>query len=264
MLYTKGKNGRIYKRSAYSSDGTKKRCSKCRIFKTFDKYDKCRRDGLQSCCKPCKKKLKRESNKTYYLKNKDKINGYGKRKYLEKTPRRKEQMELLKQNKIRCRKCDKIKNLESFRKEKRNPRIKCRVRTCRKCENKRARIASKKRRECGKNRALRALTTELNGLIRKKVKHGATRYLKYSIEEFMNNLERRFKPGMSWNNYGRNGWHIDHIIPLKYKNEDGIYYWDQEALTDPSTETFHKIWGLDNLQPLWESENCAKRNRRIG
>lgn len=264
MNYTKGKNGRIYKRPSYSTDGTEKRCANCKVFKTLDNYDKSSKDGLQSCCKPCKLKLKRKSDKTYYLKNRKELKKKYRDRYLEKNPKRKEQVELLAQDKIRCRKCHKIKDLENFREEKRNTRLKNRIRTCLTCETKRAKVYSRNWRKNGFNRALDAIRVELKNLIRKNVKHGATRHLKYSIKELKKHLESQFTEGMSWENYGINGWHIDHIIPVKYVKKDGTYYWDQEALTDPSTETFHKVWGLDNLQPLWESENCAKCNRRIG
>ena len=61
-------------------------------------------------------------------------------------------------------------------------------------------------------------------------------------------LEQRFKPGMSWANKGRGGWHIDHIIPvssfdLRKKSE--------------RLKAFH----YTNLQPLWESENIRKSDK---
>jgi hypothetical protein len=67
----------------------------------------------------------------------------------------------------------------------------------------------------------------------------------YSLENLKAHLEKTFKKGMSWDNYGRNGWHIDHIKPL--------------VLFDLSEEEeFKKAWCLDNLQALWEFENCSK------
>jgi hypothetical protein len=59
-------------------------------------------------------------------------------------------------------------------------------------------------------------------------------------------IEQKFTEGMSWDNYGRNGWHVDHIIPLSSaKNESEIY----------------KLCHYTNLQPLWESENIKKSNK---
>lgn len=89
---------------------------------------------------------------------------------------------------------------------------------------------------------------------------GSLRYLDFSKEQLKAHLESKFKPGMTWENYGRGGWHIDHIIPIKYKTSDGSYYWNQADLANPNSETFKKVWNLENLQPLWETENLSKRN----
>jgi len=57
-------------------------------------------------------------------------------------------------------------------------------------------------------------------------------------------IEKQFKEGMNWENYGLNGWHIDHIVPLvSGKTEDEIY----------------KLCHFTNLQPLWWYENLEKR-----
>lgn len=59
-------------------------------------------------------------------------------------------------------------------------------------------------------------------------------------------LENQFKEGMSWENYGLYGWHIDHKIPLS------------------SAETENEIYKLchyTNLQPLWAEENLSKGSK---
>ena len=89
-------------------------------------------------------------------------------------------------------------------------------------------------------------------------------YIGYTIQDLINHIEPKFKEGMSWANYGLGGWALDHIIPIRFKNPDGSYYWNQEELSDPSTETFKKCWALDNLQPLWCDENTSKGNRFLG
>ena len=66
-----------------------------------------------------------------------------------------------------------------------------------------------------------------------------------SLEELKKHLESQFKPGMSWKNRGRNGWHIDHIKPC--------------ASFDLSkSEEQHKCFHYSNLQPLWAKENLRK------
>ena len=71
----------------------------------------------------------------------------------------------------------------------------------------------------------------------------------YTINELMAHLEKNFKPGMSWDNYGTD-WHIDHRVPVSWFNYED----------DNSTE-FIKCWGLNNLQPKEAKENMSKGNR---
>ena len=33
-------------------------------------------------------------------------------------------------------------------------------------------------------------------------------------ETFISHIETQFTEGMTWENYGLKGWHVDHIIPL--------------------------------------------------
>lgn len=58
-------------------------------------------------------------------------------------------------------------------------------------------------------------------------------------------LEALFLPGMSWENYGYNGWHVDHIRPIASFD-----------LNDP--EQFAQCFHYTNLQPLWAADNLAK------
>lgn len=69
----------------------------------------------------------------------------------------------------------------------------------------------------------------------------------YTLDELVRHLERKFKPGMSWNNYGE--WHIDHIIPLSKFNFSTLNSID-----------FKRAWDLKNLQPLWARDNQTKQN----
>ena len=57
-------------------------------------------------------------------------------------------------------------------------------------------------------------------------------------------IESLFQEGMTWDNYGRYGWHIDHIRPVSsFKPEE----WQQ-------------INHYTNLQPLWAEDNWLKGN----
>lgn len=61
-------------------------------------------------------------------------------------------------------------------------------------------------------------------------------------------LEAQFAEGMSWDNYGVNGWHIDHIIPCASFD-----------LTDPEQQ--RQCFHYTNLQPLWAKDNLRKGDR---
>jgi hypothetical protein len=75
--------------------------------------------------------------------------------------------------------------------------------------------------------------------------------LPYTFEQLLERLESQFKPGMTWENYGE--WEIDHIKP------DSWFQYDSY-----SDEDFIKSWSLDNLQPLWKSQNASKSNKYEG
>jgi hypothetical protein len=66
-----------------------------------------------------------------------------------------------------------------------------------------------------------------------------------NINELKSHLEKQFKPGMSWDNWGIHGWHIDHIIPCKSFD-----------LTKPEEQK--KCFHYTNMQPLWAKENLSK------
>jgi hypothetical protein len=72
----------------------------------------------------------------------------------------------------------------------------------------------------------------------------------YTVESLKLHLEKQFRPGMTWDNYGK--WHIDHKVPIS--NFHYQSYQDKE---------FIKCWRLSNLQPLWALENMRKGNREV-
>jgi len=74
----------------------------------------------------------------------------------------------------------------------------------------------------------------------------AIKLLGCSIEEFKSYIEQQFKPGMNWSNWCLDGWHIDHIKPIK--NFD---------LTDP--KQMAEVCHYTNMRPLWAKENLARR-----
>lgn len=90
------------------------------------------------------------------------------------------------------------------------------------------------------------LRSRINTAIKGEYKSGsAVRDLGCSIEEFKIYIESKFKPGMTWDNWSRTGWHLDHIKPLI-----------QFDLSNP--EEFKKASHYTNIQPLWAEENHRK------
>lgn len=61
-------------------------------------------------------------------------------------------------------------------------------------------------------------------------------------------IESKFAPGMSWSNWSKTGWHLDHITPLCAFD-----------LKDP--EQFKKACHYSNLQPLWAVDNLSKSGK---
>jgi len=72
--------------------------------------------------------------------------------------------------------------------------------------------------------------------------------LKYSPQELISHLEKQFKDGMTWDNYGE--WHVDHSVPLSSFN-----------IKEIGDSEFMKCWSLSNLQPMWGEENIKKSNK---
>ena len=66
------------------------------------------------------------------------------------------------------------------------------------------------------------------------------------INYLKTHIEKQFKNGMTWDNYGK-VWHVDHIIPLSF--------FDMSDITEQKI-SFH--WG--NLQPLYVKDNLEKGN----
>ena len=64
-----------------------------------------------------------------------------------------------------------------------------------------------------------------------------------SFEVVRSHLEAQFTEGMDWDTQGKDGWHIDHFIPVSYaKNEEEVLILNHYR----------------NLQPLWATQNLTK------
>lgn len=95
------------------------------------------------------------------------------------------------------------------------------------------------------------LRTRLNDACRERgfIKSKRTiQILGCNLEQFKSHIESLFTVGMIWDNYGKLGWHIDHIIPLA------------SAKTQQELEA---LCHYKNLQPLWWNDNLRKGSKLI-
>ena len=64
--------------------------------------------------------------------------------------------------------------------------------------------------------------------------------------ELKTHIENQFQEGMTWENHGYHGWHIDHIIPLA---------------SAQNLQEVEKLSHYTNLQPLWAQDNFMKSSK---
>jgi len=191
--------------------------------------------------------------KAYRLKNADKIKIQAKERYINNkekyTTRSKEYREKNKE-KLKIKAKEWIKNnIEKRRKIGREwARKKSQDPEFRKLNYKRIYECFKKSKT--KNLPINILKrryrSSLSDCIKKNKTLPSKLYLGIDFDLFKKYIESKFKKGMTWDNYGRNGWHIDHVIPLN---------------SAKTKEDLIKLFHYTNLQPLWESENISKSDK---
>lgn len=109
----------------------------------------------------------------------------------------------------------------------------------------------RKRRKIPKHHIASSISRSINHSLRTG-KNGRSweTLVGYNCNDLMKHLEKQFAEGMSWDNYGKHGWHIDHKIPISAFNFE-----------TPEHIDFKRCWALDNLQPMWAVENIQKYNK---
>ena len=93
----------------------------------------------------------------------------------------------------------------------------------------------------------KAQSKRLTKLLKRKgiaKKNSILKYIGCTKGQLVAHIEKQFKPGMNWENYGYYGWHIDHIRPC--------------ASFDLKEEDLKRCFHYTNLQPLWAEENLRK------
>lgn len=90
--------------------------------------------------------------------------------------------------------------------------------------------------------------TRIRGVLKKYKTDKTLDLLGCSAQFLRAYLESKFLEGMTWDNYGKHGWHVDHITPCSSFD-----------LTDIKQQKicFH----YTNLQPLWAIDNLKKSNK---
>ena len=200
-------------------------CSKCKKeldVQCFSKRND-RKSGFYSSCKFCCEEWRKKNYKKikqqkleYYKKNKEKLK-ISSRKWHEKN---KERIKVIGKKWYEKNKCRKMELYKIWKNNKYKEDILFRLTTI-----------------------LRSRTGKI--LMGKNKSFATLELLGCSAEEFKQYLERQFKEGMTWENYGRKGWHIDHIKPCASFNL---------LLEEEQEKCFH----YTNLQPLWAEENLKK------
>lgn len=211
-------------------DAQLKKCSTCKIDQPLDQFHKYKgsKDRLTHRCKSCvsrKKEVPRDSKICTSCGNKKSIEEFNKRKIGKfgvssvcKECNNTKQHKYRNDNRVRIRK---VKNVWRNERRKNDPiyKLECNMR-CRIYDFLNGRKINKKNK-----------TFEIIGC---------------TPTELKEYIEKQFINGMSWENYGYYGWHVDHIIPLDTaKTEDEIY----------------KLCHYGNLQPLWQKDNSIKSNK---
>jgi hypothetical protein len=193
-------------------------CTKCNVEKTLDNYsvDKQKKEGIRPSCKQCD----RHKNKLNYYKNIEKCKA-------KKAEWRAKNLDYFKEyrkvTKKKYKKNRAVANAYSKRRKETDPGFKLRINLGIRVSNIMRRISANK--PCSIVKAIGCTT-----------------------EELKNHIESLFQHGMNWENYGRTGWHVDHIVPLcKFDlTKEGDY---------------KKANHFSNLQPLWAVDNLRKGGR---
>ena len=205
-----------------------KNCSGCNSDYPLDQFGKVTKSigGLDNLCKECRNKEGLKSRE----KHRDSINERNKKDRRENPERHKRYK---KNSSPESKDKQKIKDKE------------------RKLKNKdKAKIQQKIWLEKEKSEPLFKIKRNLRSRLRHAVK-GNTKSAKTlellgcSVESLKIHLEKQFLDGMSWENYGLHGWHIDHIIPCDYFD-----------LSEESEQ--RKCFHYSNLRPLWAKDNLSR------
>lgn len=107
-----------------------------------------------------------------------------------------------------------------------------------------ARVAKRKHERGRFDEYVRHVLSERTGDVQMRRRVG------YGRAELIEHLASRFTPGMTMTALLNGSIHIDHNEPVSWFD-----------LADP--DQFRRLWRLENLQPMWKSDNCSKGARTV-
>lgn len=211
-----------------------KKCSKCGVVKEICEFHKhpTSKLGVRGVCKMCRL-LEKEKNKLYREKNKEKIK-IKNNLWLENNPNYMKEYQQKYNIENREKINQKLKKWRYKNSEDLLPKL---------------RILKKEKYDNDLNFKLKhLLRARINKIVKYNRNRSSIEILGCNIDDFKKYIENNFKNGMTWDNYGYYGWHIDHIIPLSSATSD---------------EDLIKLCHFTNLQPLWASDNLKKSNKTL-
>lgn len=234
-------------------------CRKCKLDKDINEFSKknTSKDGKQNICKYCDKqesKKWKENNKEkvklqrerYLKKNPEKLKEYQK-EYQKKWAKKNPEKVKLKRKKYNLKNCEKNKEYCNLWRQN-NPDYK---KTYNENNREKNWEYEKKRRKNVLVKLACNIRCRVKNFLKSKNINKTNKTFNIvgcSPELLKEHLEKQFTEGMSWDNHGRFGWHIDHIIPLSSANTD---------------EEIYKLCHYTNLQPLWAFDNLTKGDKII-
>ena len=112
---------------------------------------------------------------------------------------------------------------------------------------------NRKFRSTPKGNLSSTISKRMNESLRRGMKAGRhwESLVDFTVDQLKMHIEKLFKPGMTWENYGT-VWHIDHKIPVAAFNFER-----------PDDIDFRLCWSVKNLQPLEATKNMSKGGRVV-
>jgi len=237
-----------------------RKCSRCRSKILLESYfGKNRKGEYYKTCNGCREKNKekrKDYNKKWRERNKDKSKEYLKNWYLDNKQNFTEwsrKYYAMNQEAILQKKREyhtQMKDDDDYKKRRNIYLQQYRSDRRHYCEHNSIKQMCK---ECNPRGYLKhIISTRVRMALKQNKSNTSLEYLGCDVPTFREHLEKSFKEGMTWENHGK--WHIDHIIPVLYK-QDGV---------EPSIEEVGKRLHYTNCQAMWASHNISKGNKYIG